>query len=383
MKIALVIERMDVSSGGREVSTSQIAAGLARRGQEVAVLCQQGGWTHEGVRVEALGRRGLSRARRFLNFAADVNRWLLTHPRDVVHAVAPVPGATFYQPRGGTMPGQAESRLRRGGAQALKERLFGSCNAFRRTLGRLERDLAADPRVTCLAVSEMVAGEFRRHYGRREGLRVIYNGVDAPAVTSEERLAWRAKRRAELGIPDGAPLFLVIARNFGLKGVDETIEHFLHWRRTRKNTDDARLVIVGRAMTLPPHRSARVRQIARCIPMVAWTPDVFEWHSAADACILLSWYDACSRVVLEAVRWGLPCVTTRYNGAAETLAEGGGVVVDSPRDREGVLRAMDAMRDPDRRRAFSRACLRAGECLGMDRHVDQLLEAYAAARQAI
>jgi glycosyltransferase involved in cell wall biosynthesis len=115
--------------------------------------------------------------------------------------------------------------------------------------------------------------------------------------------------------------------------------------------------------------------------MVAWTPDIFEWYSAADACILLSWYDACSRVVLEAVRWGLPCITTRFNGAAEILqSSGGGVVVDSPRDQGGVLAALDAMQDPERRLAFSRACIAAGERLSMDRHVDGLLKAYTCAR---
>jgi UDP-glucose:(heptosyl)LPS alpha-1,3-glucosyltransferase len=275
------------------------------------------------------------------------------------------------------MPGQAESRLRRGAATALGARLFGRFNSYRRMMADLERRIVSDPRVTCLALSELVAGEFRRHYGRSEGVRVIYNGVDAPNVTPEDRQTWRARRRGEIGVAEGDLLFLVVAKNLSLKGVDETMSHFLRWCDTRTGVGRARLVVVGQAIPAPLHYSSRVRETARRIPMVAWTPDIFEWYSAADACVLLSWYDACSRVVLEAVRWGVPCITTRYNGAAEVLGEGG-VIVDSPRDLEGVLAAFDAMRDSARRAAFAEACRRIGPTLTMDRHVEQLLEAYGA-----
>ena len=71
MKIALVIEQLDTARGGREVSTAQIASGLARRGHEVTVLCQQAHWQCEGVRVQKLGTRGLLRTQRLRNFAAS------------------------------------------------------------------------------------------------------------------------------------------------------------------------------------------------------------------------------------------------------------------------------------------------------------------------
>ena len=92
--------------------------------------------------------------------------------------------------------------------------------------------------------------------------------------------------------------------------------------------------------------------------------------------MLLSWYDPCSRVVLEATRWSVPSITTVYNGAAEVLARGAGLVVSSPADTDAVIRAMCELAEPARRAARARACMDVAGRLGMDRYVDELLAAY-------
>jgi glycosyltransferase involved in cell wall biosynthesis len=95
-------------------------------------------------------------------------------------------------------------------------------------------------------------------------------------------------------------------------------------------------------------------------------------YSAADAVVLLSWQDACSRVILEAIRWRLASLTTRFNGAAELLARGAGKVVESPRDRAAVVAAMERLADPSRRREMSAACREIADFVGVARHVDEL-----------
>lgn len=379
MKIALVIEQMDPARGGRETSTAQIAAALARRGHEVTVLCQQGRWECPGVEVRPLGRRGLSRTGRYRNFQADVLRQIPRSSFDVVHAVTPVVGATVYQPRGGTAPGQAEARRRRGRAAAFREAVLGPLNVYRRELAGVERRLTADPAVTCLALSRMVAQEFERHFGRTRDVRVVYNGVDVPDVPAAQREQWRQEFRRSIGAGADDPVFLTVARNFALKGVDEAMLNFMRWCDSRGGGGKARLVVVGKSLVSIPHRSLAVQEIMDRIRMVPWSDDIFAWYSAADVCLLLSWYDACSRVVLESVRWGLPAITTAYNGAAEALAEGAGRVVESPQDSPAILRAMAELADPARRQQCRQACAAAADRLSMDRHVEELLAVYAQA----
>lgn len=377
MKVALVIERMDLDRGGRETSTAQIATNLLHRGCEVTILCQSGSWSGNGVPIEALGVKGATRRAQMKNFIADVQRQIASGRFDIVHTMLPVPGANVYQPRGGTIPAQAAAGLRRRGRLGRAGSMLGrSLNLHRRQMARMERKVAADPSSLCLCVSKMVANEFEQYYGRQDNVRVVYNAVDINPGRQSEQPEFRRKLRTQLGVTDDTTVFLCIATNFVLKGVAELFDAFAAWRN-RPGRPAGRLVVVGGCRFADRyHRHAAKLGLGQHVTFVPPTQDVFPWYAAADATVLLSWYDPCSRVVLESIRYGIPAVTTAYNGAAEVLAAGSGIVVDTPRNLAAVADALDRLADPAKRAAMSRRCLEQSGELGMDKHVEQLLEAY-------
>ncbi|MBI5724801.1 MAG: glycosyltransferase family 4 protein [Planctomycetes bacterium] len=377
MQIAIVIERMDPFRGGRETSTAQIAAELARRGQKVTVICRQGVWRCEGVELLALGRRGALRICRLKNFIEDVQKTLAGRKFDIVHSMFPLPGASICQFRGGTVPAQVlASKRKRSILGDLAVSLFEPWNFCRRKMGVLERMVAADSGTWCLAVSEMVAKELQEHYGRTQNVRVVYNAVDMPPHDSPERADHRQRLRFNLGTGPNDPVFLTVATNFELKGVAEAIEAFAEWYHSHNGQINGKLVVVGRDRPEGYERHAGLREIGSQVVFIGHSDHIMQWYAAADAFILLSWYDPCSRVVLEATRWGIPSITTAYNGAAEILAEGGGVVVESPKNRKQVVAAMDSLADAKSRAERSAACLKISPRLSIERHVDELLGIY-------
>jgi UDP-glucose:(heptosyl)LPS alpha-1,3-glucosyltransferase len=241
----------------------------------------------------------------------------------------------------------------------------------------LERQLVGQPTVLCLAVSEMVAWELRTHYGRRDGVRVIYNGVSSawPLEANADRI--RAARRAELNLGRHDTLFVTLATNFELKGMAETIRAFACWQRRRHAAASrGRLVVIGRHQPGSYRRLARRLGVADRVAFVPPTDQIRGWYAAADVCVLLSWYDPCSRVVLEATRLGIPSITTRHNGASEAVRHGAGLVVDSPADTDAVADAMTRLADPRQRQLCRVAALRISDALSTSRHVDQLMVAY-------
>ncbi len=379
MRIALIIERMDPALGGRERSTAQIADELIARGQEVTVVCAEGTSRPGGPRIDALGsgRRGrVSLA----GFAASAREWIARERPDVTHAMLPVPGCDVYQPRGGTVPGQIwASRRRRGLAYLLVSPLVEWLRPHRRQAGRLEARTVADPRCRCLAVSAMVGEEFARHYPRcAERVRVVFNGV-APVATDSRRLAeGRARLREAMGVDDETPVFLTIARNLALKGVPELIGAWRRWRRQGGGPARARLIVVGgpargRPGSTDPADWDRRGDLWHAGPV----DDIVTLQAACDANVLLSWYDACSRTVLEATRMGIPSLTTLYNGAAEVLVRHGcGEVVPAPGDTEAVVRALGRLADARHRHRLRQGCLRAADEITMERHVDELMDVY-------
>ena len=385
MRIALIIERMDPMRGGRETSTAQIASALVKRGHAVTVLCQSGGWRTDGVEVRPLGPRGLTRAQKLQRFVANVQTVLRSENFDVSHAMLPVRGADIYQPRGGTVPAQAlASRRRRGPLGEFLSQLARWFNFHRRHLVTLERCVAADPDVLCLPGSEMVAQEFKQYYNREHNVRVVFNAVDAPTVAEGHRSAWRREARAEIGAGLDDLIFLTIAKNFELKGIDFAIKSFARWFRARRSggggdappLPPARLVVIGRDRPRRYERLAEREGVRQHVHFLRPVRDVFPWYSAADVFLLLSWYDACSRVVLEGARWGVPSITTTYNGAGEALVNGVGIVVERPDDINAVVAGMDSLANPEHRARCARACLHVADRLGMERCVDELIAAY-------
>jgi len=378
VKIALVIERMDTARGGRETSTAQIATALAARGHDVTVLCQSGLWQTSGVKVIEVGRRGLTRSGRLQNFADDVRAEIDWGEFDIVHGMGPFPGVNVYQPRSGTVPAQRDANLRRRKTtNRILRRLTGGLNRRQALMAEMEQDLLADPNVWVLPGSQMVAAELHRHYKRTERVRMVFNAVDAPQLTGHRTDDARRSHRFQVGAEANTVVFLTIATNWALKGVGESIEAFARWRQRRSRGTDARLVLLGSEKIDDYQRLATLHDVDRHVVFVPPAEDVAPWYAAADVCVLLSWYDPCSRVVLEATRLGIPSITTASNGAAEALADGAGLVVPSPADTFAVAEAFETMYNPTRRARAADACRARADRLAMDRHVDELLAVYA------
>jgi UDP-glucose:(heptosyl)LPS alpha-1,3-glucosyltransferase len=330
----------------------------------VSILCQQGE-SAEGITVCDLGQRGWTRARRLRNFVWDVQQQIGQY--DIVHASLPVPGAQVYQLRSGTLPGQAAARQRMRG-------VGGRLNPIRRLLTKWEKAVMADDRSVCLAVSEMVADEVRCYYPGKP-VRVIYNAVTEPTIDEAARLKMRQALRKELGISAEATVFLLSAMNFALKGGVETIKAFEHYLAANPGAD-SHLVMLGADLPRKCRPKLERPPLKGRLHSLAPASETERYYALADVCVLLSWYDPCSRVVLEATRREIPSITTRFNGASEILQSGAGRVVDAPKNIEAVAAAMAELSDPKTREACRLACREVSAILRMSRHVDELMEVY-------
>jgi UDP-glucose:(heptosyl)LPS alpha-1,3-glucosyltransferase len=370
MKVALVIERMDPDRGGRERSIAQMAESMRARGLEVTILCQSSAWSAEGVTVRELGEGTGSRAARLAGFVEQVASASADGGYDMVHATLPVPGADVYQLRGGTVAGQrAAAAMRRRGPARWLAGWSAGWNPVRRLLGRLEAEVVTDRSVACLPVSRRVADELAGFYDRRENVHVVYNGVEVPLADDACRQRWRRELRQHWGAGDGETVLVTVARNPALKGVDWAL------RALGRVEAPARLVVVGPV-------SAGLKRQARRLGLsdrVVWAGELGEVHpvyAAGDVCVLLSWYDPCSRVVLEATRWAMPSITTSLNGAGEVLGDGAGIVVDRPDAVDEVASAMRLLCDANWRSEAADRCRRIAPQLTMGRHVEQVIEVY-------
>jgi UDP-glucose:(heptosyl)LPS alpha-1,3-glucosyltransferase len=378
VRIALVIERVEPWRGGAETSTLELARLLARRGHDVHLVTATNCQSPPGLTIHRVPSLAALPALRTGAFVRNAMAFLRANPFDIVHAIAPVPSADVYQPRGGLLGETVERNVatRGSASRRLLKRALLAMNVKKRTLLDLERQIFSEGGPVIAAVSRYVARQCQRLYGLGPPrVRVIFNGVHLPLPAPEERAAMRGELRAQYHVGDATLLLLFVAHNFRLKGLDRVIDIVERLSSTRFG--DFRLLVVGRDNPVRYQRRLEAARLDDRVLFTGPTQRAAAFYAAADVLLHPTYYDPCSRVVLEAVSCGLPCITTAYNGAAEVLTDGqNGYIVDRPEDLDRWLERIRALRDPEARRRISEAALGLRERISMARHVAELEELF-------
>ncbi len=170
---------------------------------------------------------------------------------------------------------------------------------------------------------------------RPEKLRLLPNGVDvekfSPAVDG-------SRVRRELGLDDGGPVLLCVARlELTQKAQDVLLETFA---RVKQELPDARLLLAGDG---PDEKAIRVMAerlgVARDVLFLGKRHDIPELLAAADIFVLLSRWESDCNAVREAAAAGKPIVTTR-NAGTYYLHDGEDALLVEPNDAEAAAEAV-------------------------------------------
>lgn len=378
VKIAIVIERFEPWRGGAETSTQEIARLLVARGHDVHVITATNAIGPPNITIHRVPSTALLRPLRMAAFVRRTSDLIARSSFDVVHAISPVAAADFYQPRGGLIGETLERNVatRTSRPRQLLKQALQATNLKQRSLLDLEREVFQNRGPRILAVSQYVARQCERIYGvGSPRVQVVFNGVQVTLPSTAEKEARRREIRQQHHVPDGSMLLLFIAHNFRLKGLTPLIETAS--RLVTSGFDAFRILVVGRDNPVGYQRRIDHLGLARNIIFTGPSQRSHVYLSAADALLHPTYYDPCSRVVLEALSSGLPCITTRFNGASEVMTDGKeGFVIDTPDDVGLWARRIREMADPELRSKMSLRAVELRDRLSMERHVDELDAAY-------
>ena len=368
MRTTLVVDRWDAARGGQEGYLDALAGELARRGVEVRVLCREAAGVPPGVAVEAVAPPGGGAAgeRRFLSAVA----WKVGIGAGTEASEGPVLAprllsvATHVQLHGGLFGDALEAeRESMDGVRRPLFRLGTALNGRRRLLARYEREALEGPFPRVMVWTEALKGRLAGLGVPDGAIRVSPPGVDLSLYRSGPRPP-EADRSVEL---------LFLAHNARLKGLRAGLEALAVARGRGLR---ARLSVVGRAPQGPWMRLARRLGVASA---VTWEgplapPEVVRRLQGAAALLHPTFLDPCSLACLEAAACGVPVITTRRNGAVERLGPAGAaLVVDDPRDVEGLAMALEEAAEPSRRAPLQEAALALRPSLDARRHLDDVV----------
>lgn len=351
-KIAIVIERADITLGGAERSVFELASALLARGLQVDVLAAKGQTKAKNIHI-LCGTKPGSRTCHF-TFAKAIKKHLAGNHYDIIHSVLPFDFADVYQPRGGSFK---ESILRN--ASSYHNRFIQSCKKatafanFRRTaLLRAEKKLCNNPDgPVIVALSKYVADQFKQRYNLDDGrIVIIPNGVRVDeridtAVADKLRIQILAK--LSLKEIDNPVFFLFAANNFRLKGLAVLIKA-MHLAVTRHQASKAYLVIAGRDRSRPYRHLAQKLKVDTRIVFLGKVRHIQNALSITDVAAAPTFYDPSSRFTLEALAANKPVITTRFNGATDLFSDNRhGKVIASPHDISQLAAAIAHFTNPE------------------------------------
>lgn len=202
-----------------------------------------------------------------------------------------------------------------------------------------------------MGVSLKVADNLnRRPMARLLGRHALcmYNAVNLERFVRPRDLASRQLKRAELGIPPGAPLVGSIGRLTAQKGYSTLLEAAAHVRAELPN---AHLLIVGEGeLRAELERQADKLGLADRAHLTGPRQDVDELLPAFDLFVSSSLWEGLPTVILESMAAGVPVVATDVSGTRELVRHGVTGLLVPPGDAaalaEAMLQALRQTREP-------------------------------------
>lgn len=345
MKVALVIERAYPRLGGAETSVLELAAALRSADIETEIVAAKGDSRTRHVKIlcnDTPGKRiGIKKFEKALKDYFSKNHY------DIIHSVLPFSFADIYQPRGGSY---AEASFRNIASYSCRylrmyKRFTAFANIRRSSLARAEQQICFNHTGPILAaLSDYVARQFKKHYGLEDNrIVVIRNGVltsKTSNISKTERL--RSQIFTQLGIKeaDRPVFFLFAANNFRLKGL-EVLIHALEMTAASNFEQSPFLIVVGSGNTSPYKRLAKKLNVSWRIAFMGYLRDIRNILAISDVAVLPTFYDPCSRFILEALAADKPVITTKFNGAAEMFTNNRhGRIIDMPENIPALAEAI-------------------------------------------
>jgi UDP-glucose:(heptosyl)LPS alpha-1,3-glucosyltransferase len=204
------------------------------------------------------------------------------------------------------------------------------------------RALAQTATKRVIAISERIRADLAEHFGRRDGVRLVYHGVDLETFHPRNRGLYRNEICARLHLSPTACIALFVG--YLPKGASVAI-------RAVARTPGVHLLLISNADCRAAQAVAQVEGIADRVTFVPYTRAIERYFAAADVFVFPTLWEPYGMVISEAMASGLPVITSRSAGAAELITHGqDGWLTDDPWDVNTVAAGLEELATNSERR---------------------------------
>jgi UDP-glucose:(heptosyl)LPS alpha-1,3-glucosyltransferase len=357
MRIALVHPKFGLPGGAERYATG-LSRELAGRNHDMHLFGRRFAGDFHGMVLHRVPALPFGRGIKTWSFWKLTERMVAAGQFDVIQGFGKTTCQTVHRTGGGTHA----SYMERQGKQAP--------SFYDRVVLNIENRLFSSPRLRLtICPSRWIAREVRKQHPRMSArLEIVPNGVDSGHFIPEGRPRDREALVNRLALDGRALIFLLVATNFQLKGLDTAIQTLAH-------IDGAQLMVAGGDDPSPYVSLAHRCGVAERVHFLGLQTDMARLYRAADVLIHPTRYDPFANVCLEACACGTPVATTHHNGFSDLLHDQrGGVIFAQDADYAGMARLLTGLAQKGHKGRESARALALENDIGM--HVNAVERLY-------
>ncbi len=192
----------------------------------------------------------------------------------------------------------------------------------RKWVVRLRTVLIKLRRLFMVVLSDKSAKEFSQYYGINNRVEIINNGIVAPKTTNKLSQVYREIE--DLKFTDSTKVFVNIGRIDMIKNQTMLSEVF---HQLRSEGYDVLLLVIGEPTTYISN-NAKYKHLLKYdnVRFLGLKENIGDYLSLADAFCLSSYKEGLPLVVLEALSFGLPIISTPVGGVPDVIKKENGFI---------------------------------------------------------
>jgi len=361
LKFATAILDFSGRKGGAERYLIDLCKRMAKEGYEVHVYAEH--WDEEipDIVLHKVNTIPFPKSLRVLSFAIRATKEIEKGNYDVTLGVGNTLKADILQPRGGVHWAWFWRSLKAYDNYAIwLIKFLGRVFSPKQWVSGLIEYIAYKDKnyYKVIAISDMIKEDMIYWYKiPKEKIIVDYNGIDIEHF-HPRNFKYREEIRKQYGIRDEF-VIIFVSNNFRMKGLKYLIKALAKIKK--ENLLSLKLLILGRDKKKPYINLSKKLGIIEEVIFVGSTNSPEKYYAASDLLVHPTFYDACSRVVLEAMASGIPVITTTSNGASRIIKnDEEGIVIQDPKNLEALSKSILFFMDKEKR---EKASIRARQCI--------------------
>lgn len=374
MRVLILIDLFPPIVGGAETHAGELARALTKRGVDVQVLTRRSRpdlpaeeTLSDGVRVSRLDAPGGKRLGKYGVIPA-FKKALRTRADsyDLIYLCGfralGLPIANCARRLGKALILRAEVCGELSGAFILDQPGRGRSALLHRVFSPLvaARNRRMIPGHHFLAISSVVADEYRKHGVADQAILRISNGIDLTRFSPVDA-DQKSSLRKRLGVHSAAPVFCYTGKLNRGKGLDTLLPAWKRWV-DEKLPGSLLLVGAGGGQYLSWENECRAfvdqHNLHDRVQFAGYQQNVEEWLQASDLFVFPSEMESFGLSPLEAAACGLPVISSNAGALSETVPDGCAGRALAPGNPEVWFDAMrELYENQETRQALSRSGL--------------------------